>query len=196
GLEGEGQILPEASWHGAWPDNCDGSYGQYRDFSRQYDPSPSPDVLPNSTTIPPYKGPGIDTLSDDLADMVYYYSMWINQGAPNADIWAHRPSEHGICTSTFDVTCYSNYQEHEEVVNFFETAIRGFQRYPTVPTYDLLVAYGITPSNDTTYQLANIQDALKAQTSAVPYIGCINDGTSLEEGHRQRTRGSFWIDNC
>ena len=33
-------------------------------------------------------------------------------------------SKHGTCTSTFDVACYAKYQEHEEVINFFETAVR------------------------------------------------------------------------
>jgi len=54
----------------------------------------------------------------------------------------------------------------------------GFQKYPT---YDLLAAYGITPSNKTTYPLSKIQDALKAQTGAVPYLGCSVKGTSLSE---------------
>jgi ribonuclease T2 len=54
----------------------------------------------------------------------------------------------------------------------------GFQQYPT---YDLLSAYGIAPSNETTYPLAKIQDALKAQTGALPYLGCSQNGTSLSE---------------
>ncbi len=64
GLERHGQKLPKESWtmHGLWPDNCDGSYGQYCDFSRQYDPAPSPKTLtPNGTVIPPWTGPDIGT---------------------------------------------------------------------------------------------------------------------------------------
>lgn len=63
GLESQGQKLPKASWtiHGLWPDNCDGSFDQYCDLSRQYDPSPDPAVLPDGTVVPPYKGPGVDT---------------------------------------------------------------------------------------------------------------------------------------
>jgi ribonuclease T2 len=53
----------------------------------------------------------------------------------------------------------------------------GFQQHPT---YDLLAAYGITPSNQTTYPLTKIQDALKAQTGAIPYLGC-SSNASLSE---------------
>jgi ribonuclease T2 len=37
------QKLPAESWgvHGLWPDFCNGSYTQYCDLSRQYDPEPS-----------------------------------------------------------------------------------------------------------------------------------------------------------
>lgn len=50
--EEEGQLLPKDSWtiHGLWPDFCNGSYTQYCDLSRQYDPEPSPNTtngLPN-----------------------------------------------------------------------------------------------------------------------------------------------------
>jgi ribonuclease T2 len=34
--------------------------------------------------------------------------------------------------STFDVACYGpGYEKHEEVINFFETAVRAFGLYPT-----------------------------------------------------------------
>ena len=35
------------------------SFDQYCDFSRQYDPNPSPAALPNGTRVPPYNGPGM-----------------------------------------------------------------------------------------------------------------------------------------
>lgn len=84
---------------------------------------------------------------------------WVSQGSPNKDFWAHevfilhfisRPvdnetnaflnlqfSKHATCTSTFDIACYENYEENEDVVNFFDTTIRAFQMFPT---FDILAA--------------------------------------------------------
>lgn len=68
GLEKEGQLLPKGSWtlHGLWPDNCDGSFGQYCDFSRQFDPDPSPAALSNGAVIPPWKGPSVETFIEEF----------------------------------------------------------------------------------------------------------------------------------
>ncbi|KAF7303260.1 HST3 protein [Mycena kentingensis (nom. inval.)] len=182
GLEKKGQKLPKGSWtlHGLWPDNasipCDGSFESYCDASRQYDPTPDA-----STTFPAWTGPGIDTFVEkfgryEMLDWMNKY--WINQGAPNADFWAHEFSKHATCTSTFDVKCYGpNYKQHQEVVDFFDAVIRAFKQYPT---FDMLAAFGITPSNSTTYSLSQIQTALQSQTGAVPFLGCKN-GTILSE---------------
>jgi hypothetical protein len=50
------------------------SYEQYCDFSRQYDPSPSPAKLPNGTVIPPWTGPTIDTFIETFGrfDLLSY----------------------------------------------------------------------------------------------------------------------------
>jgi ribonuclease T2 len=66
GREKEGQLLPQDTWslHGLWPDFCNGSYTQYCDLSRQYDPIPSPNTTTgtkNGTFVPPYTGPNIGT---------------------------------------------------------------------------------------------------------------------------------------
>ncbi|SJL06269.1 related to ribonucleases [Armillaria ostoyae] len=184
GLEKQGQLLPKGSWtiHGLWPDNCDGSFEQYCDLSRQYDPDPSPSTLPDGTIVPAYKGPGVNTFvesfgRDDLLDFMNTY--WINQGAPNADFWAHEFSKHATCTSTFDVSCYgASYRRHEEVVNFFDAVVRGFHHYPT---FDILASAGIVPSNRTTYTLDQIQTAIATQTGAIPYLGCSPNATILSE---------------
>ncbi|KAG6821402.1 hypothetical protein H0H93_014199 [Arthromyces matolae] len=184
GLEKHGQKLPKESWtlHGLWPDNCDGSYEQYCDFSRQYDPAPSPSVLPNGTVVPAWKGPGVDTFiaefgRQDLLNWMNKY--WINQGASNAAMWAHEFSKHGTCTSTFDVKCYgSSYKKHQELINYYDAAIRAFHLYPS---YDVLAASGIIPSNKTAYTLNQISTAINTQVGATPYIGCTHNGTVLSE---------------
>ncbi|KAF9566095.1 ribonuclease T2 [Agrocybe pediades] len=184
GFEKKGQKLPKGSWtiHGLWPDNCDGSFEQYCDLSRQFDPAPSPPILPDGTVVPAYKGPGIDTFvkafgRDDLLD--YMNKYWVSQGQPNADFWGHEFSKHATCTSTFDVACYGpHYRKHQDVVDFFDAVVRAFRQYPT---FDMLAAAGIVPSNKTTYTLDQIQTAIKAQTGSVPYFGCSVNGTVLSE---------------
>ena len=142
----------------------------------RYDPVPSPNTtngLPNGTVVPPYKGPNIGTFLipfqkyDLLAWMNTY---WISQTGPNADFWGHEFSKHATCFSTFDIPCYGpNYTQHEEVVDFFETAIGYYKRFPT---YQMLSKHGILPSNRTGYSLNNMENALAAETGAVPYLGC------------------------
>ncbi|KAF9225412.1 ribonuclease T2 [Gyrodon lividus] len=184
GLERHGQLLPMGSWgiHGLWPDNCDASYDQYCDLTRQYDPNPSPATLPGGIVIPPYKGPSVRTFIEKFGrfDLLKYMdTFWVNQGAPNDEFWAHEFSKHATCTSTFDVACYEpGYEEHQEVVNFYETVTKVFQMYPT---YNMLAAAGILPSNKTTYTLAQITSVLYSQAGAIPYFGCSNNGTVLDE---------------
>nr|BAK40275.1 ribonuclease T2 [Agrocybe cylindracea]BAK40276.1 ribonuclease T2 [Agrocybe cylindracea] len=184
GFEKQGQKLPKNSWtiHGLWPDNCDGSYESYCDLSRQYDPKPSPAQLPDGTVVPPYTGPGIDTFikefgREDLLEYMNHY--WVSQGSPNADFWGHEFSKHATCTSTFDIACYGpGYRKNQDVVNYFDAAIRAFHQYPT---FDMLAAAGIVPSNATAYTLTQFQTAIESQTGGIPYFGCSNNGTVLTE---------------
>ena len=100
----------------------------------------------------------------------YMNKYWIAQNEPNYDLWAHEFSKHATCFSTFDVPCYGpEYVEHEEVVDFFETVVKYFMR---LPTWGWLGAYGIYPSNTTTYTLSDMQSALSQQYGATPYLGC------------------------
>ncbi|KAG1813257.1 ribonuclease T2-like protein [Suillus subaureus] len=159
------------------------TFGQYCDLSRQYDPKPSPSTLPNGTVITPYNGPSVRNFIHEFgrSDLLHYMdTFWINQGAPNEELWAREFSKHGTCTSTFDVACYEpGYKTHQEVVNFFETVVKVFQMYPT---YDMLAAAGIVPSNTTTYTRAQIANALYSQTGADPWLGCYDaNGAVLEE---------------
>lgn len=184
GLEDKGQKLPKGAWtiHGLWPDNCDGSYEQYCDLSRQYDPTPSPSKFPNGTIIPAYTGPGVDTFIREFGrhDLLSYMNKyWINQNAPNPDLWAHEFSKHATCTSTFDLQCYgSSYKKNQELINYFDATIRANHHFPT---FDILAASGIMPSNKTSYTLAQFESAIAAQVGATPYLGCRSNGTVLTE---------------
>ncbi|KAJ3511486.1 hypothetical protein NLJ89_g4074 [Agrocybe chaxingu] len=172
----------EASYkldEGGW---ADVSYESYCDLSRQYDPKPSPAQLPDGTVVPPYTGPGIDTFikefgREDLLEYMNHY--WVSQGSPNADFWGHEFSKHATCTSTFDIACYGpGYRKNQDVVNYFDAAIRAFHQYPT---FDMLAAAGIVPSNATAYTLTQFQTAIESQTGGIPYFGCSNNGTVLTE---------------
>ncbi|KAJ4164598.1 hypothetical protein LMH87_006266 [Akanthomyces muscarius] len=178
GFEGEGQILPQKSWtiHGLWPDFCNGSYTQYCDLNRQYDPKPSPNTTtgtPGGTPVPPYQGESIDKWfapygkSDLLAWMNKY---WIAQGDRNWVLWAHEYSKHATCFSTFQTECFGpKASKYDDLFEFFETVI---SYYKDLPTWHWLADAGIKPSNTTGYTLSNIQTALKKGYGKVPYLGC------------------------
>ncbi|EJD03636.1 uncharacterized protein FOMMEDRAFT_154732 [Fomitiporia mediterranea MF3/22] len=121
------------SWtiHGLWPDFCDGSFTQYCDLSRQFNPAPSPNTtnsLPDSTVVPPYHGPGVDTFIVDFGrfDLLDYTSI------------AHEFSKHATSTSTFGIACYANYKEHEDVINFFDAVVCAFHMFLT---YNMLAGW-------------------------------------------------------
>ncbi|KAF2467449.1 ribonuclease T2 [Lindgomyces ingoldianus] len=187
--ESSGQLLPQNSWtlHGLWPDFCNGSFTQYCDLSRQYDPIPSPnttDGTRNGTKVPPYTGPDIGTFVKgfgryDLLD--YMNTYWIAQNQENSGFWGHEFSKHATCFSTFNTACYGpKYVQHSEVVDFFETAV---QWYKKVPTYKWLRKEGIVPSNTTTYSYKEIAGVLGRRHGAVPYVGCTGQRwNNTEEG--------------
>ena len=163
--------------------------------SRQYDPVPSPNTtngLSNGTVVAPYKGPNIGTFLEPFGkfDLLAYmnkffapasrrivpltdlrsHRFWIAQGQPNPDFWGHEFSKHATCFSTFDLPCYGpEYRQHEDVVDFFDTAV---MYYMNLPTYGWLSAKNIRPSNTTAYSLSDMQFALSTGFGAVPYIGC------------------------
>ncbi|KAG5654696.1 hypothetical protein H0H81_007452 [Sphagnurus paluster] len=148
----------------------------------QYDPTPSPSKFPNGTIIPAYTGPGVDTFIREFGrhDLLSYMNKyWINQNAPNPDLWAHEFSKHATCTSTFDLQCYgSSYKKNQELINYFDATIRANHHFPT---FDILAASGIVPSNKTSYTLAQFESAIAAQVGATPYLGCRSNGTVLTE---------------
>jgi ribonuclease T2 len=61
------------------------------------------------------------------------------------------------------------YRQHEEVVDFFDTAIKYYRRFPT---FSWLQEAKIVPSNTTGYTYTDIRDVLFAKHGGVPFIGC------------------------
>lgn len=178
GLESTGQLLPTDIWtlHGLWNDFCDGSYPQYCDLTRQYDPIPSPNTTtgkPDGEPIPPYTGPHIGTFLEPYGrfDLLEYMeTYWVAQNQDNAGFWGHEFSKHATCFSTFQRACYGpGYRVHEEVVDFFETTVRYYKK---VPTFSWLKQARIVPSNSTTYSYKDISRVLTKRHGGVPFIGC------------------------
>jgi ribonuclease T2 len=181
GLESEGQLLPQKSWtlHGLWPDFCNGSWTQYCDLNRQYDPHPSPNTTtgtPAGTPVPPYTGPTVDTFLTALGRpgltlLDWMNKFWIAQNQPNTELWAHEFSKHATCFSTFAPSCFSAeaLANHTDFLTYSSVAADYFTK---LPTYDWLAAKGIKPSNSTRYNLSDIQSVLAAKHGAKVYIGC------------------------
>ncbi|GAA6008164.1 hypothetical protein JCM10207_007050 [Rhodosporidiobolus poonsookiae] len=159
---GSQSIGPNTSWtiHGLWPDNCDGSYEQYCDPSREI--SSSYDVLN----------------SFGRSDLVDYAKVnWRSNDGDDDGLMVHEFNKHATCISTLNATCYGrNYKKNYEAVDYFERAI---DEHKKLPTYDWLAAAGIVPSADKTYTLAELQAVAKKQHGHKIYWGC--SGSKLTE---------------
>jgi ribonuclease T2 len=197
GREAEGQYLPQNHWtiHGLWPDFCNGSFTQYCDLNRQYDPIPSPNTTtgkPGGTPVPPYNGSNIGTFLEPFGKfdlLAYMNTYWIAQNQDNPGFWGHEFSKHATCFSTFNVPCYGpEYRKHEDVVDFFETVVKYQKR---VPTFKWLEKAGIKPSNSTQYTYSDIRDTLAKKHGAVPYIGCSGPRYNTTEAGMNGTDSGF-----
>ncbi|KAJ7772904.1 ribonuclease T2 [Mycena maculata] len=154
---------PSDSWtiHGLWPDNCDSTFIEDCDPSRDYT-----DIAGLLTA----QG-GADTLS-------YMNTYWKNDPDDGTDeeFWEHEWATHGTCYSTLEPTCLPNGSPTgAEAVAFFETVVKLFQ---TLPTYTWLANQGITPAEGTTHTLASLTDALKKESGFVPALSC--EGKALD----------------
>ncbi|KAJ5578124.1 uncharacterized protein N7459_007088 [Penicillium hispanicum] len=133
---------PTDSWtiHGLWPDYCDGDYGEDCDDSRK-----------------------VSDVSSILRDqgrtelLEYMETYWLSDDESNNAFWEHEWNTHGTCINTIEPSCYTDYYENEEVGDFFQQVVTLFK---SLDTYTALSDVGITPSNDKTYTLSEIQAAL------------------------------------
>ncbi|KAH6887131.1 ribonuclease T2-like protein [Thelonectria olida] len=145
---------PTDSWtiHGLWPDNCDGTYPQFCDSSREY------------TNI---KEIVTEFLDDSV--LTYINKYWVSDDGNDESLWEHEWGKHGTCISTLDPDCYTNYETGAEAADYVNTLVSLFK---TLPTYEWLAKAGITPSLNKTYTSSEIQDALEAHHGAEVTLGC------------------------
>ncbi|KAH8126179.1 ribonuclease T2 [Trichoderma asperellum] len=162
---------PNDSWtvHGLWPDNCDGTFSQYCDTSREYT---------NITAILAKAAP---------STLAFMQTYWKDYQGNDESFWEHEFGKHATCISTLDPECYTNYQPTQEVPDFFTRAVSLFQ---TLPSYDWLAAAGIVPSKTATYTLAAIQAALTAHHGHNVIINCNSNGELDELWYQYNVRGS------
>nr|BAD90810.1 RNase Gf29 [Grifola frondosa]BAD90811.1 RNase Gf29 [Grifola frondosa] len=152
---------PANSWtiHGLWPDNCDGTFMEDCDPSRDYT---------NIAGLLEAQGAS-DTLS-------FMQEFWVDINGQNEQFWEHEWSTHGTCYSTLEPSCLpSGSPTGAEAVAFFNTVVKLFQ---TLPTYDWLANAGITPSTSKTFTLSTLTSALKAASGVTPALEC--SGSTLD----------------
>ncbi|KAL4788549.1 ribonuclease T2-like protein [Aspergillus varians] len=153
---------PSDSWtiHGLWPDNCDGTYEQYCDTSREYS---------NITAIIEESGQ-TELLS-------YMDKYWKDNSGDDESFWEHEWNKHGTCINTIEPSCYTDYTPQEEVVDYLQKTVDLFK---SLDSYKALSAAGITPSTSKTYSLDDIHAALSnIHDGFAPYVGC--SGNNLSE---------------
>jgi ribonuclease T2 len=110
------------SWtvHGLWPDNCDGTYEQYCDSSREYTGIRSILQAAGKTEL-----------------LNYMNTYWKDYEGDDESFWKHEWDKHGTCMNTFNPECYSGYQSKEEMVDYFQITVDLFK---TLDTYKVWIA--------------------------------------------------------
>ena len=96
------------------PDNCDGSYQEKCDPSRDYDDITSLIRNAGKTEL-----------------LEYMQTYWQSDDESDEDFWEHEWSTHGTCINTIDPSCYSDYQTGDEAVDFFQQVVDLFKSLDT-----------------------------------------------------------------
>ncbi|KAF3904203.1 hypothetical protein ABW21_db0201055 [Orbilia brochopaga] len=164
-------VGPTDSWtlHGLWPDNCDGTWEQFCDKSRE-----STDI-----TAVMNKFGRTDTLS-------YMQKYWKSNDGKDDTFWQHEWNKHGTCMSTFEPKCYTDHKQDQEIADYMDKAVEVFK---TVDTYKILSAAGITPSASKTYELSEMQAAIKKVHGQDVVFNC-KDGVVSEIWYHFNIYGS------
>jgi ribonuclease T2 len=145
---------PADSWtiHGLWPDNCDATYNEKCDPSRNYQ---------NISALLTANGAS-DTLD-------FMNQFWISNDESSEEFWEHEWATHGTCLSTLNPSCLQSEVPGIEAVAYFQTVVSLFK---TLPTYTYLENAGITPSSRKTYSRSEFISALKSAGGVTPELSC------------------------
>ncbi|KIL71547.1 hypothetical protein M378DRAFT_155136 [Amanita muscaria Koide BX008] len=146
---------PTNSWtiHGLWPDNCDSTYHENCDPSRDY------------TNIA-----ALLTAQGASATLDFMQTYWKDINGNDEQLWEHEWATHGTCMSTLWPSCLpSGSPTGAEAVAFCQTVVRLFQNSDI---YNGLANAGITPSTSATYSLSTLQSALKTAFGVTPALNC------------------------
>ncbi|KIJ53795.1 hypothetical protein M422DRAFT_222496 [Sphaerobolus stellatus SS14] len=158
---GPGVNLP-TTWtvHGLWPDNCDGSFKENCDSSRDYTDIGT--IISNA---------------GQTALLNFMNTFWLDINGQNEQFWEHEWATHGTCYSTLAPACIpSGATKGTDAVDFFLTVMKLYQ---TLPTYDWLASQGITPSSTKTFTLSQLTGALKTASGFLPALDC--SGSSINQ---------------
>ncbi|KAF7971676.1 hypothetical protein HWV62_20112 [Athelia sp. TMB] len=161
---------PTNSWtiHGLWPDNCNGTYEENCDSSRDY------------TDIS-----GLLTAAGATDTLAFMQEYWLNDDGTSEELWEHEWATHGTCMSTLEPSCLpAGSTKGAEAVAFYETVVRLFKfltatNRQTLPTYTWLANAGIVPSSTKTYSFTDVNAALVAGSGGyTPAVGCTSGALS------------------
>ncbi|GAA97390.1 uncharacterized protein L969DRAFT_87334 [Mixia osmundae IAM 14324] len=157
-----------ATLHGLWPDFCNGSYPQYCDDGRDVSGSAIRSILQKYNQV---------------ALLAFMDKYWLGEPtagqsaiSANDDFYSHEFEKHATCTPSFDLQCYGNANRTEtSIVDFFNTAVGYYQRFPT---YHFLTSRGISPSTTENYTLGQVQSVLRSYTGGNATLNCVNGALS------------------
>ena len=155
------------------PDNCDGTFQENCDSKRAYK---------NISQILESYG--------QTSLLSFMNEYWKNDDGTDEEFWEHEWATHGTCISTFDTSCYTNYQPQEEVVDFFT---RTTDLFKTLDTYTFLKNAGIVPAKGKTYSLKSVEAALSnaaGRNGTQPQISCDDSGALSQVYYYFNVRGS------
>ncbi|PSK38295.1 hypothetical protein C7M61_002854 [Candidozyma pseudohaemuli] len=163
--------------HGLWPDNCDGTYEQFCDNSLELSKGEIKRIL---------------TKFDDQELYNKMEKVWKNFNGDDESLWIHEFNKHATCIKTIRPKCYSDYQNDENVYDFFKISVGLYEKYPT---FDFLAQAGIHPSLDATYTKQQIADALNSQFSdKTVYFKCNKYNALQEIWYFHHLKGSLLLE--